>query len=524
VITARLWLRCDGGGFYSIRMVKRQDPPKSLLKRLVRPSFSRAAGAGLEAKQIAQLILTTTLAQKRKRITKAAQGSGGDPVHNAAVRRFAKDRARALKRELSRNRRLTDFNRALLMRNRIPSPLLDALDPDRQKRWKKIISRRYRKDYRRLQFSNFNFLDDPVGTIQSFRDLSIVDCEEVNAHIDFEDQICQDIGSFLVFAEVWKQLSPIYRGGKMAAPVQKVLDAVGLRKEMGIGLLGLTGRDGIWPFEIRRRRTRGTTHSPTALLGPQQREQLNDALISLIDEWLGVASNNATNVPDGIEWGLTQDGKANIANMVGEILDNAERHSVAGGDGDWTMAAFMMKAPGEKSAMRCHLAFLSVGRSIAEALATAPEYMRTYCEGYARGHAKCGRSRDTLVTIVALQDGVTSSHSAHDGNRGGTGLQDTLDLVGGLAGAPDPNADVAVTIVSGKSCIRLRHPTLVGRRDGKDRRVQWCNAANDPQYPPDADVAFDLPAHFAGTLVSVAFTLDPGLFVPGDSHDGQADD
>jgi len=37
-------------------------------------------------------------------------------------------------------------------------------------------------------------------------------------------------------------------------------------------------------------------------------------------------------------------------------------------------------------------------------------------------------------------------------------------------------------------------------------------------------VAFDLPAHFAGTLVSVAFTLDPGLFLPEDSNDGQADD
>lgn len=470
------------------------------------------------------MILATTLAQKRRRILKASQGGGSDPLHNAAVRRFAKDRARALKRELSRNRRVSEFNPSLLMRDRIPSPLLDALDPGRSGRWKKILSRRYRKEYRRIKLKNFNFLEDPVGTILAFRDLSIVDCEEVNAHIDFEDDECQDIGSFLVFAEVWRQLSPIYRGGRMAPPVQKVLDAVGLRKEMGIGLLGLTGRDGIWPFEIRRRRTRGTTQSPTALLGPQQREQLNDALIGLIDEWLGVASDNAPNVPEGVEWGLTQDGKSNIANMVGEILDNAERHSVVGGDGDWTMAAFMMKAPGETSAMRCHLAFLSVGRSIAETIATAPASMRAYCDGYARGHAKCGRSRETLITIVALQDGVTSSHSAHDGNRGGTGLQDTLEFIGGLAGAPDPNADVAVTIVSGKSCIRLRHPILVGRRDGKNRRVQWCNAANDPQYPPDADVAFDLPAHFAGTLVSVAFTLDPGLFVPEGSHDGQADD
>ena len=169
---------------------------------------------------------------------------------------------------------------------------------------------------------------------------------------------------FLVIAEFWGQLSPIFRGGKMSLEVQKVLSAVGLRKRLGIDLPGVKNHRGVWAFPIRHRRTRGTTRSPTAQLKPQDREGLNDDLIELIDEWMEVASSNAD--PDGgLVWELSSEGKANIANMVAEILDNAERHSFPGGDGDWSMAAFMIRKPlpDGSNAMRCHLAFLSVGRS-----------------------------------------------------------------------------------------------------------------------------------------------------------------
>jgi hypothetical protein len=480
----------------------------------------------MKRREQAKFMLAETLAKKRMRISKAAQGGGSDPQHNAAVRRFARDKARELKKQIVDNNQRLKMNQSALMRDRIPSPLLDSLDPDRAGRWRRILARKYRSEYLRLKLTSLNFLDDPIGTIENICALSKIDCEEVNAFLDFDDPYCYDIGAFLVISEVWHQLSPIYRGGRMSAPIQKVLDTVGVGRDLGIRLLGVSDHEDIWPFEMRRRRPRGTTQSPTAQLRPQGREQLNDKLVELMDEWLAVASENAPNVPDDVMWELTLEGKANIANMVGEILDNAERHSSGDGDGDWTMAAFMAKRSedGQPDAMKCYLAFLSVGRSIAQTIERAPAQTQEFCNRYAVQHARKGQSRDTLITIAALQDGVTSAHEAVSNRRGGTGLQDTLDLIGDLGGAPDPGADARVTIVSGKSCIRLRHPILVGRSDGNNRRVQWCNQANDPRYPPDRDIAFDLPAHFAGTLVSVAFTLDPGLFVPESEHDGQDDD
>lgn len=506
-------------------MSEANRPGKAWLKRIVNKGFA-LRGVGLRAEEQARLILAEAMADKRRRVKKIAKGTGTDAKHNVAVSRFANDRARSLKKEIVRNRTSHKLDQSVLMRRRAPSPILDALDPARLTDWRPIVARRYKSTYPRLKLNDFDFLNNPVSTIQALQALSKMDREEVNAYIDFDDDECRDIGAFLVIAEFWHQLSPIFRGGRMSLAIQKVLNAVSLRRELGMGLLADPNRDDIWPFEIRRRRTRGTTTSPMAQLHPQDREQLNDALIKLMDQWLFVASEHTPQMPDNEVWELTGEGKANIANMIGEILDNAERHSVIGGDGDWSMAAFMVKVGDSEGAgsMKCHMAFLSVGRSISETITDAPSRMKAYCDQYAQLHANCGRSWGTLVTIAALQDGVTCSQDAEANGRGGTGLQDTLGFVGDLAGAPDPGADVRVTIVSGKSCIRLRHPILVGSRDGKNRRVQWCNAANDPMYAPDSEIAFDLPAHFAGTLVSIAFTLDPALFVPHGEQDGHGDD
>lgn len=504
---------------------RKQSKPEVSLKNLIRRGFAKNS-VGLKTEEAAKIALAEVMAEKKRTILKSSPGQSANSSSNAAVRRFANDRARALKKEIVKNRRVLKLDRTALMRDRVPSPLLDTLDPQRASRWKRIVSRRYKKDFPRLRLSTLNFLDDPIGTVNGLVALSKMDSEEVNAYIDFDDQYCVDIGAYLVLAEVWHQLSPIFRGGMMSLPVQKVLSAVGLSRDLNITLLGARNHDNIWPFEIRRRRPRGTTQSATAQLQPQGRERLNDDLVDLINEWLLVAGQHVSGDAEGDGWELSGEGKANIANMVGEILDNAERHSTGDGDGDWTMAAFMAKRgePDEPPAMKCYLAFLSVGRSIAETIEHASDPVKAFCNQYASAHARPGQSRETLVTIAALQDGVTSVIEAALAKRGGTGLQDTLDFVGELGGAPATGADVRVTIVSGQSCIRLRHPTLLGRRDSRNRRVQWCNMTNDPALPPDREVAFDLPAHFAGTLVSVAFTLDPGLFGAEDGSDGKGDD
>ncbi len=250
-------------------------------------------------------------------------------------------------------------------------------------------------------------------------------------------------------------------------------------------------------------------------LAPQTRERITDRFCDTVNDWLGVPE---------IERELTQEGKGWLAAIIGELLCNAERHSQAGSvDGDWSVTAFMAKRKeGDEDVFRCHMAFLSVGRSFAEGLRDASPEIRDFVDHYAANHARPGQSPATLATLVALQDTVTRDPKARSLGSGGTGLMDVLDFVSLLGPTLEEGKEARVTIISGASCIRLRHPYIRGvRREGpKAPRVLWCNAENSSESPPDEASVFDLKEHFAGTLVSVAFTLDPVYF----ADDSEADD
>lgn len=476
----------------------------------------RRAVAGQE--DLAEIALRRAMAQRRAKIRKSAGAYSPDPQKRYSAQKFARDRGRRLKKKILKHRTWS-IPKNLLVRRKIPSMLLDLLDPKRERRWRPLIARKFKRYPDRVGIGSLNFLDDPVGTMEEFEKLSIAESTEVSAFLDFGDAHCVDIGGYLVLAEIWPQLTKIFRGGRMSLPVQKVLSAIHLDQELQIGLTGVRDHHDVWAFPIRHRRPRGTTASTTADLQPQEREKVADELCELVNEWLEVAGREN----DDDIWELSDEGKALISTMSGELLCNAERHSFPGSsDGDWSMTAFMAarKNNDGKRELRCYMAFLSVGQSISESFASAPAELLEKAEVYLGQFGRSGPSRDTLMTVLALQDAVTSDPVARRDQRGGTGLQDVLDFVGDLGAAHSGNADVRVTIVSGKSCIRLKHPILVGTRDTRGRRVQWCNSWNDPSRPPDKDVAFDLPRHFAGTLVSAGFTLDPRLYVGEDEIDG----
>ncbi|KPF78359.1 hypothetical protein IP88_04240 [alpha proteobacterium AAP81b] len=159
------------------------------------------------------------------------------------------------------------------------------------------------------------------------------------------------------------------------------------------------------------------------------------------------------------------------------------------------------------------IAFLSVGQSIAESLETAAPDIKERLNGYLADHWQCGCSPATLATVFALQDTITCDPKAREGRSGGTGLQDMLDFVNTLGAGQEGNGS-RVTIVSGRSCIRMRAPYIMGVREGGEAtkpRLLWFNKENTAREPPDSEFAFDLEQPLSGTLVSIAFTLDPAF-------------
>lgn len=406
------------------------------------------------------------------------------------------------------------LSKYLMATRRRTSPLLDGFLPDREKRWLPMLKRPMEQSFPSLDLRQFSFLTNPAETMKALKAVAELECTRTSAYLHFEDDFCLDAGAYLVLAEIWPQMAGVFRGGRMKPPVQKVLNATGVGHNNNMSLpavaanpdgLDETGQPDIWPFPLQRRRPAGTSKSSNVHIEPQDREKVLDRFCKAVNEWLGVPA---------IDLELTSVGMGWIGTIIGEVLDNAERHSQATNvDGDWSVTAFMAKRTEDgNDVYRCYMAFLSVGRSIAESLQDAASDIREKMDGYMARHWRCGRSPETLATVFALQDMVTCDPAARASHTGGTGLMEMLDMVGFLGGAGEDGMEPRVTIISGKSCIMLKPPYIKGVRlndDPTTPRVQWCNATNSSDHPPDDVVAFDLEEHFAGTLISVAFTLDP---------------
>lgn len=425
-----------------------------------------------------------------------------------AIRKIARKRIRALKRG---GIRLSLSDNLLLLQRLRPSKLLDRLYPERLNEgvWLDLRSRRPDIAAAPIKLENFSFLDDPVSTIVGLRKVAEAEARSAIARIDFCDEHCLDVVPFMLLAECWSEMLPVFEGGRMNIPMQKVLAAVGVQHAMGIGLGGVTEFSDVWTFPLYRRRRKGTTSSRTPFLDAQTREIATDHFCAALDEWLSQ-----------LDISLNSRGVAWIKQILGELLENAERHADGDrGDGPWAVSGFMARREegnDKEVIFRAHIGIVNLGDTFSESLMRATDSVRRALDEYVLLMRNLGalQSAATLRTLAALQDGITCDPEADNDDRGGYGLQEMLDLVSLLGHTPVSDRLPRITIVSGSSCIRLRHPYLKGTRmDGPDSpRVLWCNNTNSRNQPPDPSFVFDLQPGLPGTAISIGFVLDPSYF------------
>ncbi len=416
-------------------------------------------------------------------------------------RRFAKKKSRAILKNFRRDKRVTLPKQLLVQGRYADNKLAVGLFSDRKAKWVPILRRRPQSRYQQLVLRDFTFIDHPQETINLLLQVLEFEGNAVDAQLHFDDEYCVDVSAYLVLAEMWPQMAKVFRGGRMSLSIQKVVETLNLRKDLAMKLIGLKDVDDIWAFPKRTRRAANSSRSEERHLEPQKREKVADEFCNAVNEWLSMASD---------ELELTGSGKARFANIIGELLDNAERHSnPPGADGGWSTAAFMAKRmEGGSEIYRCHMGFLSIGASIAESLGTASIATRAQIRKYLDRHTGCGISPDTLTTLVGLQDGITRDQNAAANERGGVGLQEVLELISVLGVTNQADKGPRMTIVSGRSCIQARLPYLVGKRTGEfEPRMLWFNSENSPDYPPDQNFVFDLGSRFPGTIIGLTFVL-----------------
>lgn len=489
-------------------------PRQSQFKRELQKLLPREARWNALVDTNEELILRAAMRNMRRRLRKGAGVSTRDHNTLKARDRFARKKARQFFKALKKkpHYRLDIVDKGRLVSRYNQCTILEALHPTREDDWIPITKRIRRKGYATLSFRSFSFLDDPNNALKILRALSVLECSEITAYVNFEDDYIEDIGSYLVLSEVWPAIREFAMGGRMPLPVQRVLYEMGMGSELKIRLTGAeairTGQ-GIWTMPVQRRRPLAQPRSREALIPPQGSDIAATRFGELVNRWLRI---------DAIQAELTDKGLGKLKGIFGELLDNAVRHSIAHSrDGNWSMAAFMArrKIEGSKTDQYvCRIAVLSPGQSIAETFESAPTQIAQFAEMYAGGHENSRQSKATLKTLLAIQDMITTDPDAFLEEEGGTGLMETINFFNALAAIDNPLIAPKMTIVSGSSCVMLRPPYMAGltdpnwSKDGAPPRQLWCNAKNTRQEPPDPDFVFDLNERLAGTLITMGFTLD----------------
>ncbi len=371
------------------------------------------------------------------------------------------------------------------------SEILDAFISDRKKQWRK---RKGRTEKKEISLKEFSFLDKPRETLQQLKGLAQLELEVLSARVSFEDYYIYDVGPYLVLGVMRQKMLNFMQGGEIRRPVLKVIEATKLKEFLRMQSDTLKGDD-VWAFKLQSRDSHSRTDG-SLVEARQKQEKVVQNLIEAIDQWLGKTTS---------PYKLTGSGKSWLGSVVAEILDNAQRHStVKENDGGWYITGFLAKRGDE---YLCHLSIISLGRTIAESLLDAGGKIKDMTEKYCKKHISKTHSKDTLATVFALQDGITSRMGESQGGVGMMQMTNFSSQLGDINSITKPR----ITIISGNSCIMLKDKYHNGKKvDGKKagKMSQYFNTENDPEIAPDKQYVFDTDIRFPGTIISIRFALN----------------
>lgn len=396
-----------------------------------------------------------------------------------------------------------DVRRERIAWPRRDSLVLDSLYPDRQKRWR---SGEKREAQAAVSLSKFSFLDNPIGSLALIRDLAICEAQAKKFRVNFDDAACLDITPYMILGLIRDQMLPIISGGRIQPGIQSVLEAVGLSKMFKIKAKKNNDDVILLPFPLQQRRATGTSLADDQSSSVTTEEQVATHFAKTVDEWLSMCDPPQQ---------LNPHGNARLTTIVGEVLDNAKRHSdQSTWDSSWAIAGFLEAREREDGSvtLACHIGIVNFGLSIFDSLQHAPEDVRQKVANYAAAHRSLFEKRafdeKALWTACALQDGVSRIPVSSEGAPGGFGLMTLVEMMNALNQSSNPAGKPALTIISGSSCVMVRDDHVCFTEGAGGHRILAFNAANRLEEPPDQEYVFALPFRFPGTAVAMRFFLD----------------
>ncbi|WP_156478016.1 hypothetical protein [Acetobacter malorum] len=424
------------------------------------------------------------------------------PVDRLARKRFAKKILKNIRRKRWKHGSHPLPKRLLAARKK-ESKLLSAFYPSRETQWKSLQNRK-RKEYI-ISAKGFSLIETPLDAINILREIAKAEALALQLRLNFSDEICLDVSPYLILGLMKADMAPIVRGGNISTAVTAMVDAVNLSSFLEIGKINRSQKTHppYWPFKIHFRRGKGKSKSNDISQQPSSDEAILDSLIDTIEGWLRKFKRP-----------LSDDHKRAIHGMISEALNNAERHSdLETRDGDWAIAGFLSSlssADEKQDKYYCSLSVVSLGASIHESLSKCEDpgtvkSMESYIE---RHRKKAHMSREALTSVFALQDRVSRFKQGDGSSAGGIGLMDMIQWVNEMGRHASSDAPPAITLLSGKVCIKIAPPytDLISYDCDKPRNL-WFNEHNSLEQPPDRKYVMTLPISFPGTAVAIRFCI-----------------
>lgn len=380
------------------------------------------------------------------------------------------------------------------------SAILEALFPNRKNNWKKISKRTDNKK-QEINIENFSFIDNPENTLEIFKKIAELEATKPfrTCELNYLDKTIDDISPYLLLGEITKKMFPFIRGGKISENLKYAMRP--LKLDEFLGITGVSYPDKIpnilaLPVYTRRDKNDITKDITTS----SSRDYISFKVCEQFNFWLQKISELSNTKVQ-----LSNSGKSYLGNIIGEILDNAEKYAYLDkNNGDWNITCFM-EFNQQKNEYKCCLSIFNEGISIAKSIQnTKVKSVKDNLNDYINKNRKY--DKDLLSTVFALQDNSTVDNGS---SCGGLGMMHIVNFIKLIGKNNHKDKQPQLVIISGNSYIKFSGDYLFSTNTNEiGNRYQWFNKNNTLSEPPDEKNIFCLKNYVAGTIISTRFYLD----------------
>jgi len=279
--------------------------------------------------------------------------------------------------------------------------------------------------------------------------------------------------------------------------LKRYLKAVGIIKNLGIRHEYLDPREE-GKLEIFRMRNKKLAWSRSAGSADYKDKAVKD-FVDHVDKCLSHRSKR-----------LSKYGIKSLTDFTGEVLDNAEEHTDLD---DWTIVGYLDSAKPEQI---CEIAIFNFGNTYADTFKELDknDYAYKAIEKYIEVHRKSGLfssgwKEEDLLTVVALQESISSKNRSSEDTRG-SGTITLLEFFQRIHQECNTKEKpcIEMCILSGSTFIMF-DGTYKLELDKSGRKIIAFNRENSLEKTPDKKYVRNLDKFFfPGTIISIRFPLN----------------